>query len=213
MQHLFTTAQARDLRGLTLIELMITLALAAVLTTMAMASFQEITAQNHATAETQRLISSIFLARTEALRRNQRVVICRSANPDSLTCAGGTSGDWATGWLVFVDNSRNGQLDTGEELLLVAEAIKGAGDSYVFLSSATNVGNFIQYLPNGRYRDQASSTTGASFVFCKKEYRSSDVQRRARAVVLNNAGRPKIIRHADMAPAAQAIVDGNNCKI
>lgn len=199
----------RAIRGLTLVELVTTLAIAAILTTMATASFQEITAQNHATAETQRILSSVFLARTEALRRNQRVVICRSANPSNETCGGGTAGDWSTGWLVFVDSNRSESRDSGEEVLLVAEAIKGAGNNYVLKTSATAIQDFFSYLPNGRFRDQNSGTTGGSFVFCKKEYRTTDAQQRSRAVVINNTGRPKIARYGDMPVEAVSIVNGS----
>lgn len=212
MQQRSFGSSRRAVRGLTLVELVTTLAIAAILTTMAVASFQEITAQNHATAETQRILSSIFLARTEALRRNQQVTICRSANPSSETCGGGTAGDWSTGWLVFVDSNRSASRDSGEEILLVAEAIKGAGNNYVLKTSAAATAKALTYQPNGRYRTPSGAVTASSFVFCKKEYRTTDAQQRSRAVVINNAGRPKIARYDDMESPAQSIV-GSDCDI
>lgn len=56
--------------GITLIELMVTIAVIAILATIAVPSFQEIVKRNQISAQTNELIALIHLARNEAIRRN-----------------------------------------------------------------------------------------------------------------------------------------------
>jgi type IV fimbrial biogenesis protein FimT len=86
----------RKQQGLTLIELMVTLAVAIILITVGMPMFTGIAANNRAAAQTNDLVSALKLARSEAVKRSDPVV-ARQA---------GTT--WSEGWLVFVDDNDNG---------------------------------------------------------------------------------------------------------
>ena len=92
-------------KGFTLIELMMTLSIAAILLTVAVPSYITFTQNSRITAQTNKVITAVSLARGEASKRGTRVVLCRSnevgqADPD---CSGnsGTAKDWSNGWLVF----------------------------------------------------------------------------------------------------------------
>jgi type IV fimbrial biogenesis protein FimT len=97
-------------QGLTLIELMVTLAVAIILVTVGMPLFSGIVANNRATTGTNALVTSMKLARSEAVKRAETVVARSSGS------------DWDNGWLVFVDNNANGAADAGEEVLRNWEA-------------------------------------------------------------------------------------------
>lgn len=91
-------------RGFTLVELVMTLAVMAILLALAMPSFAELLRSNRLAAANNELVIALNVARAEALRRGRPVSICASA--DQRSCAGST--DWGTGWVVFEDNVTTG---------------------------------------------------------------------------------------------------------
>ena len=129
-------------RGFTLLELMVTLAVAAILVTVAIPGFSNLIRNNQATAQANELLTALKIARNEALKRRVRVSVCSRKNPRTVpeSCAGNT--DWATGWLVFEDPNNNGVFDAGEELIRVGDITAGG-------STLTATANDISYLTNG----------------------------------------------------------------
>lgn len=96
-------------RGFTLLELMVTLAVAAVLFSVAVPNMQVFARNNRLTAASNDLLRSFHVARTEAIKRQQNVVVCASADPTAATpvCSYGEF----TGWIVFQDTNGNWQSD------------------------------------------------------------------------------------------------------
>ncbi len=86
-------------RGFTLIELMMTLAVMAILMAVGVPAFQTFVRNNQQTSEHNGLIMTLLSARSEAVRTNVPVVVCTSA--DGQTCSG--SANWEGGWIVFTD--------------------------------------------------------------------------------------------------------------
>lgn len=82
--------------GLTLIELMTALGIAAILMAVAIPSFRNASLGSRLSASANNLLASVQLARSEAIKRNVAVTLCASA--DGATCAGG--GGWEQGWVV-----------------------------------------------------------------------------------------------------------------
>ena len=99
-------------RGFTLIELIITVAIVAILLAIGVPSFQEMMRNNRVAAHTNDRLSSLNLARSEAIKRGVRVSLCKSS--DGLSCA--TTGDWTQGWIVFVDTDNDATVDAGENI-------------------------------------------------------------------------------------------------
>ncbi|WP_185955422.1 GspH/FimT family pseudopilin [Tepidiphilus sp. J10] len=90
----------RDDSGFTLVELMVTIVVLAILLAIGIPSFATLIASNRLTSATNELIASLQTARTEALRRNARVTVC-PADPTATAC----SGAWRDGWMAFVDQT------------------------------------------------------------------------------------------------------------
>ncbi|AQZ34847.1 peptidase [Pseudomonas sp. LPH1] len=85
-------------RAFTLIELMVTLAVLAIVISLAAPSFSNMLQENRLSALTNELQGSLQLARSEAVKRRSDVVVCRS-NADQDDCENGTN--WAGGWLMM----------------------------------------------------------------------------------------------------------------
>jgi type IV fimbrial biogenesis protein FimT len=88
-------------RGFTLIELMITVSLVAILLSVAIPSFREVIQNNRAASQANALLAAFNLARAEAVKRGEQVRVCPSS--DQATCSGGS--DWTVGWIVQVVSS------------------------------------------------------------------------------------------------------------
>ena len=96
----------RRTKGFTIVELMITLLVAAVILGVGVPNFQEFVANNRMAAAANDLVSSLHLARTEAVKRRANVTLCASADWDNFgasSCNAG--GRLADGWILFVDCS------------------------------------------------------------------------------------------------------------
>jgi type IV fimbrial biogenesis protein FimT len=102
-------------KGFTLIELMITLAIVVILTTLGTAAFTRIIAENRMATAVNDFVSTLQLARSEAVKRGIEVTVCVSA--DNATC-NEDSDAWDGGYVVIAD------LDGTEEELLRVQAAK-----------------------------------------------------------------------------------------
>ncbi len=83
--------------GFTMIELMVTVAVVAILAAIALPSFQQSMRSSRVATTTNEVIASLSLARTEAIRGLGAAGVC--ASTDGLSCASST--DWAAGWVVW----------------------------------------------------------------------------------------------------------------
>jgi len=108
-------------RGFTLIELLIAIAMVGILLAFAVPSFTSLVNGNRITAVANELAAGIQSARMEAIRRNSRVVLCRSDN--GLTC-NNAAGAWS-GWISFVDTNADGAPDGGVNSLLRVANVPG----------------------------------------------------------------------------------------
>lgn len=141
-------------RGFTLLELLITVALAAILLAIAAPSFTTIIRNNAMGSARDSLYNAIQYARTEAVSRNTHVSICAAADANFDSCA--DVDDWAVnGWVVFVD-SNTGTGMAFDTTLRVYEPITG-------IEVRSNGADHFQYQPSGLL---TSSVDGATVSFC-----------------------------------------------
>ena len=126
--------------GFTLVELMITVAVLAILVAIGFPSFQGVLRSNRVATGTNELIASFALARSEAIRNTLGSGVCPSANGTSCT------NDWNDGWLVWQDADGNGNLDGTEPVLRYSQAkdkldlVSGGAVKFVFDSRGRATG-------------------------------------------------------------------------
>lgn len=111
----------KQAHGFTLIELMVTLSVMAILLAVAVPNFQSFILNSRITTQTNNFIMALMLARSEAVKRGSTVTVCSST--DGTSCAG--SSKWEGGWLVFVDADGDGVVDTGDLPVQVGQALSG----------------------------------------------------------------------------------------
>lgn len=158
--------------GFTLIELMVAIAVLAILLAIGLPSFQESLRSNRVTTAANEFLTAISLARSEAIRSTRGAGVCASA--DGATCAG----TWNDGWLVWLDANGNGTLEGGENVVRYTQS-KGK-------LSLTGSVQTLAFDPRGRI------TTGAQSIDVQPEGYEAPV----RCVAINATGQARVQRAA-----------------
>jgi type IV fimbrial biogenesis protein FimT len=96
-------------RGFTILELMIVVAIAGILAAIAAPGMMDFIRANRLSATARQLEADLLLARREAIKRNMRVLVC-PVGSIAGKCGSGTT-TWAQGWLVCYDGDQNGDCD------------------------------------------------------------------------------------------------------
>ncbi len=157
--------------GLTLLELLVVLLLVGLMLSLGAPGMAGMIERNRLRAAADQLMLSLNLARSEAVKRNQPVSLCRSA--DGSRCGG----NWSDGWLVFHDRDGDRRLDSTDTVLRVFGGL--AGGTTLGTTSA---------LANPGFHGDGSSFAAGSMRLCAAD---GDTQR-AWSVIVNTVGRPRL---------------------
>lgn len=130
-------------RGFTLVELMVTLAVAAIVITAGVPSFTTMLKNNRMAMTVNEFLSNVYYARSEAIKRGRPVTLCARASDTACS----TTNTWQNGYLIFVDLDSDSVLDTGEDQLRIVGALDSS-----FSVTPNTFSNFIRFdssaLPN-----------------------------------------------------------------
>jgi type IV fimbrial biogenesis protein FimT len=165
----------QEARGFTLIELMVTLAVMAVLMGIGVPSFQRLQQSTRTVTTFHLLTTSLALARMAAVRSNAPVSVCPSS--DGRYCRGDTV--WDDGWIVFADPGKNGQPDSQT---VVLQRIDGIGGGLALRS--TDGRKLVRFTPDGW-----AYGSNLSVRLCTEKKAEL-----LGMVVVNNAGRRRRVR-------------------
>lgn len=142
-----------------------------------MLDFMQATAVNAATEE---VLADLRQARSEALKRNRRVTICKSADGSSCSTAGG----WQQGWIMFHDENNNGVRDAGEEAI----AQHGPLAANLRVTGNTPVSRYVSYSAVGSTRLVGGGFQAGTLTLCS----TSAGPTAAREIIVNAVGRPRM---------------------
>jgi type IV fimbrial biogenesis protein FimT len=160
--------------GLTLVEMMCSTALIAIVTVLAAPTFVDMRYDAERTTTVNNFFHSLFLARSESIKRGEVVSVCRSS--DGQTCSTGKA-PWQVGWIVFVNDDREepAERDPEESLLAVHQG----------WPAGTITSNRSTY----SFRPQVQGVINGTIVFC--DPRGTEY---ARAIIISHTGRPRVAR-------------------
>ncbi|WP_296811383.1 GspH/FimT family pseudopilin [Methyloversatilis sp.] len=197
--------------GFTLIELMIVVALLAIISAFALPAFQTFIASNRLTSEANELLAGLNLARSEAVRTQRRVVLCRATtSAGQVDRASGcvTTADtqpWQS-WVVFIDTDADGVFDAGEAVLR-EQVITGNSLNLVSDEALRTAGNRIAYRPDGLARAPGSLALQGAVISVCDSSGSLAVTANARNVTLLSGSRVAVTRGGNASCGVTASVE------
>ena len=173
-------SHVRRQAGTSLIEVVVVVAVAAVLAGVAAFALQDVGRTARLSGQTYRFLSELNLARSEAIKRNARVVLCKSA--DGETCI--RSGGWEQGWIVFHDANNNAARDAQEQLIR-----RSAGGLARFrIVGNETVARYVSFSPFGGARLTSGAFQAGTITLCQESAGPAE----GRQLVINAVGRPRI---------------------
>jgi type IV fimbrial biogenesis protein FimT len=159
--------------GYSLYELIITVAVVAVVMTLGVPSFGKMVADHRLKVEVDALFHAIHLARKESIVRRRAVTLCPSA--DGRNCVQGF--DWSSGWIMFVNLDRD------------APARRDLGEPMLQQFSVSLHNEVVANRRSFSFRTTALRATNGTFIFCDKARRAVP-----RALIVSYTGRPRVSR-------------------
>ncbi|MAS09307.1 GspH/FimT family pseudopilin [Salinisphaera sp.] len=133
-------AEIRATRGFSLLELLVTIAVAAILLAVAIPSYRSVVQRNAMAATVNDLVGDLNYARSQAVTRGQRVFMCKSGG--NSTC--NADGDWSQGWLVYAPDPGTTTPTRANTL-----RVRGALEGQITISGNNNITSEVFFDPNG----------------------------------------------------------------
>ena len=161
----------KNSHGFTLIELIITLAIVAIIAAFGIPNVSAMVQTNRMAAAMNGLSASFAYARSEAITRHHEVVVCKSYDGTSCIREGG----WEQGWIIFHDLNGNEKRDEDERIFRVQDSLP-PGISVDF--SAFRSEHFVHYWATG------FTKMNGTFTFCQENNRL-----KPKALILSKVGR------------------------
>lgn len=135
--------------GFTAIELLVVLAIVAILTTVAVPGFQGLIDNYRVRRAVEDLTATIYFARTEAIKHGGEVLL-RKTTPAG--CTGSSQiAQWECGWMVFVDLNNNNLLDDNETVLHASPVATGANVRFTSHHAVMPIDRWGQFNGTGAF--------------------------------------------------------------
>ena len=177
-------------KGFTAIELMVMVAILAILAGIAAPSFNPIIERWRVRQISEELQSTLYFARAEAIKRGGNVTILRSGDGGGCTAVGTDTSLWSCGWIVFVDLNNDGALDSNEDTLQTAPAPNKVSVQFTNTSDA-KLTDPIKIDRWGRF-----SSTNAAIDFAFRLTPKSGSAANASSICVSSSGRIKRLESA-----------------
>ena len=180
-------------RGFTLVELMVTISILAILMMLATPSFVSFLRSSELTSTTNTLMAAMNAARGEAMKRGAFAMVVPQ-----------DGANWHSGWIVFVDKDLSQSFDvTKDEVVLSQPALP----DYLTISGNGNAGAsppYVLYNGSGYSRDTSGAFGALAFTLSRNDVPSNQVIAMTRRLIVANTGRARTCRPTSASDATCA---------
>ncbi|MDP3797139.1 MAG: GspH/FimT family pseudopilin [Polaromonas sp.] len=170
----------RSMRGFTLVELLVVIAILGILLGASAPWVGTFADSMRLTSQANAYLSALHLTRSEAIKRNSRMTVCKSA--DGLSCTEG--GGWQQGWIIFHDPNNNAAKDDAEVMVHQSPALPTSFQ----LVGNLNVARYVSFDATGGTRLASGAFQAGTLTLCRQSASSGE----ARQIVINSAGRSRV---------------------
>jgi len=169
LTHILATTFKTNIKGFTLVELMVSVSVTSILAAIAVPNFSDFIVKMRVDNEISQLHRMLFLTRNAAINSGLKAIIC------PLNDANQCTSQWQNELSVFVDVNNNKKFDANETIISIREAIN-TGDKLIYGKGRTK----ITFKPTG----QLSGLANGTFRYCPKTHKN-----RARGITIARSGR------------------------
>ncbi len=166
--------------GFTLIELMVTLAIAAILVLVAVPNFLQFQRNSELTSITNSFIAAVNSARTEAMKTGMNAIVEAANNGN----------DWSKGWVVFVDMDRNDTYSSGDILVMEQPALP-AHITVAGNNTFSDSPSYLRYGSSGFSKPKLGGLANSTINFSRNDVASTDYSQ-IRRVIIAITGRVRV---------------------
>lgn len=172
----------QSIKGYSLLEVMIGMSVFLLCMTQAVPALSSVLDNVRLRSGTDALVDSLHLTRAEAIRRNARVVLCKSNSGSA--CA--LHGAWEQGWIIFHDANGNSLLDPGEDVLRREASLP----SNLKMTGNTPVSSYVAYTGLGKTSLSSGAFQAGTITICQPSPRPGG----AYQIVINSSGRARVAK-------------------
>lgn len=169
----------KSINGFTLIELMVTIALAALLMMVAVPSFTTFQRNAELTATTNKLVAAINAARGEAMKRGLYAMVVPT-----------DGANWSTGWVVFVgpNVSRPANTKLASDITVLTQETPS---TYLTISGGSSAASnpYIMYDASGYSRQKGGGFGALTFTLARNDVSTADQDEQTRRIIIASTGR------------------------
>ncbi len=169
-------------QGFTLIELMVTLAIAAILMFLAVPSFVSYQRNAQLTSAANTLLAAINAARGEAMKRGMSAMVVPTGN----------GSDWTEGWVVFVDKNNNREYINTDDITVLTQTKVPSGISITGNGTAAESPAYIMFDAAGYSKKKNGSFGNLSISFVRSDLAAADGYRQTRKIKILSTGRVRM---------------------
>lgn len=172
-------------RGFTLIELMVAVALIAIMLALAAPSLTTFQRNAELTTATNTLLSAINAARGEAMKRGRYAMVVPA-----------DTANWSSGWIVFVDMNRTQAFDSTIDIALMT---KEAPPPYLTITgnnTATGTAPYIMFDASGYSKTKAGGFGALAFTIARNDVAASQLAEQTRRLIISSTGRARTCKPA-----------------
>lgn len=176
-------------RGVTLIELIVTIAILAIMVAIGFGGYQSMTIRNQLATHANLFLASLHRTRAEAVERQARVTMCIPKSASVRECDS-TKSDWTAGWIIFVDDDRDGTMNDADDLIFDGGALLG---STTLQTQGTDYAYYVSFTQSGVTRGlsaDSSSLESGTLALCDQKGSVGE----HRIVTIRRSGSPSISR-------------------